>query len=303
MSHWLRFQWWKLTHPRRNRQRRDVIDYAHTSGRFEADPNVREIVEFLETAPIDIFPYAFRNRYFADPGSTEFDGDRGLHYIHQNGRRLYWQPERKAKRIPQDHAGLRSEQDERSPHRYLTEGFDVGEDDIIADIGCGEANFTLEVIDRVRHAYLFESDPRWNVALNATFSQWKDKVTIVPSMVGRETNEDMISLDDFFSDKEPPTFLKLDVEGHEADVLRGAEGIIRASTGLRAVVCTYHRQDDLETLTALLEDMSMDVRPSRGHMLLHRSEDFAPPYFRKGLVRATLVRPDHANPTHAHGGG
>jgi hypothetical protein len=282
----LGFLWWRLSRPRRNRQRLQVIAYARASGEFDADSDVREIVEFLESAPIDIFPYRFRQVPRGDRPSVEFDADRDLHFVMHEGHRLYWRPERKAKRVPGDYVGLLTEQNVQSPHRYLTDEFDVDEEDVIADVGCAEANFTLEVIDRIRHAYLFEADPRWITALEATFAPWKDKVTIVPSMVGSRTESDTIALDDYFADKQPPTFLKLDVEGHEADVLRGAASIIESCPSMQAAVCTYHRQEDLEILTNLLEELGMTARPSRGSMLLHRSEDFAEPYFRRGLVRA-----------------
>ena len=284
----LYFQWWRLTRPRRNRQRLDVIDHARSSGWFDADPDVREIVRHLESAPIDILPYEFRRRHLSNRQAAKFDAGCGLHYVEHHGHRLYWHPERKPGRIPWDYASLISEQDQQSPHRYLTDDFDVDKNDIIADVGCAEGILTLEVIDRVRHAYVFEADPRWNMALEQTFAPWKDKVTIVRKMVGRRGDADTIALDDYFSDKEHPTFLKLDVEGHEADVLQGASEIIRSSNRMRAAVCTYHRQEDLENLTPLLEDMGLDVRPSRGYMLLHRSDDFGPPYFRRGIVRASL---------------
>ena len=287
---WLNFNWWKLTHPRRNSQRKDVISYAAKHGLDTTDSDIREITQFLRKNPIDIFPYSFRSEFFSNIGSAEFDAEKNLHYVDHNGRRLYWQAERKSKRIPRDYASLLSEQHSQSPHRYLSSEFNVGEDDVIADIGCGEANFTLDVIDRVRHAYLFESNPQWAKALEATFEPWRDKVTIIPSMVGSKSTHTTVSLDDYFSDKLPPTFLKLDVEGCEADVLQGCQNIISNANTLKAAVCTYHRQEDEEDLTNLLTKLGFSVRPSQGYMLLHRSSDFAEPYFRRGIVRATIHR-------------
>jgi hypothetical protein len=35
------------------------------------------------------------------------------------------------------------EQDPDSPHRYLTDSFTIGNDDVLADIGAAEGNFSL----------------------------------------------------------------------------------------------------------------------------------------------------------------
>lgn len=35
------------------------------------------------------------------------------------------------------------EQDEKSPHRYLTSEFDVSEGDVVVDVGVAEGNFLI----------------------------------------------------------------------------------------------------------------------------------------------------------------
>ncbi|MFI5337381.1 MAG: FkbM family methyltransferase, partial [Opitutales bacterium] len=252
---------------------------------------VREAVDFLRGHPLHVFPYPFTAGYRPATHPVHFDAAAGLHWVDHGGKKLYWRADRKAKRIPGDYAALLAEQDERSPHRYLVPGFGVQPGDIVADVGCAEGNFALEVVERAAHVYLFEADERWVGALEATFRPWQDKVTITRSLVGRLTSGGgsggTLSLDDFFADKPAPTFLKLDVEGHEAGVLEGARRTLTRASGLRAAVCTYHRQEDEVMLAALLQELGFTPTASRGYMLLYRDPDFRPPYFRRGLLRAT----------------
>lgn len=283
----LNFLWWRLSHPQRDRLRREIIAHAETSGLAERDADVREAVDFLRTNPLHVFPYPFVADYRPADHPALFDAAVGLHYVDHGGKKLYWRAGRKPKRIPGDYAALLAEQDERSPHRYLVPGFDVKPGDIVADVGCAEGNFSLEIVERAAHVYLFEADGRWAKALETTFAPWKHKVTISRSLVGKQSGDGMVALDDFFAGKAAPTFLKLDVEGYEADVLNGARQTIGRAHDVRAAVCTYHRQEDEAALAALLRELGFTSSVSRGYMLLYREANFGPPYFRRGLLRAT----------------
>lgn len=42
------------------------------------------------------------------------------------------------------------EQDEDSPHKYLTKDFNVENSDVVVDVGVAEGNFSLDIIDRVK---------------------------------------------------------------------------------------------------------------------------------------------------------
>lgn len=287
MSSVLSFLWWRLTHPQRDALRRAIIAQAEASGLAARDAEVREIVGFLRANRLHHFPYPFVGEYRGADHPAHFDAAAGLHYVDHGGRKLYWRADRKAKRIPGDYAALLAEQDERSPHRYLTPDFDVKPGDIVADVGCAEGNFSLEIVERAAHVYLFEADGRWAKALETTFAAWKHKVTISRSLVGKQSGDGRVALDDFFAGKAPPTFLKLDVEGYEADVLQGGRATIARARDLRAAVCTYHRQEDESKLTALLHELGFATDPSRGYMLLYREPNFGPPYFRRALLRAT----------------
>ena len=78
--------------------------------------------------------------------------------------------------------GLLIEQDRRSAHRYVG-SYEELRGKTLLDIGAAEAIFTLDTIEYINHAYLFECDEAWVEALNATFTPWKDKITIVRKYV------------------------------------------------------------------------------------------------------------------------
>ncbi len=67
---------------------------------------------------------------------------------------------------------------------------------------------------------------------------------------------DSVALDDYFADKEPPTFIKMDVEGAELDALHGAERIIREHKP-KLAVCIYHKKEDLVDIPKYL--IGLDV--------------------------------------------
>lgn len=56
-----------------------------------------------------------------------------------------------------------------------------------------------------------------------------------------------------------PTFVKLDIEGAEQDVIRGGSDTIRTSTPAMAI-CVYHRPDDLWTIPSLLSDLDSEYQ-------------------------------------------
>ena len=88
-----------------------------------------------------------------------------------------------------------------SPHRYLTESFTIGQNDVLADIGAAEGNFSLAVIEKVKKIYIFEYDQEWIEALRATFAPWSDKVEIINKFVSDKNDEYHIRFDTFFENK------------------------------------------------------------------------------------------------------
>ncbi len=277
----------------------DILrDIAEHPERY-ADPEMREILGHVKEHGVSVFPYPFAAKY--DPASLEVftDKDSGLKYIMQNGYRLYykrsmrkfWRRNDKPldRRAAKYFNGLMAEQDPASPHCYAAGGFGVEEGSVLFDIGSAEGNYALANIDKVSRVFIFEIEEPWLDALQHTFAPWKDKVVIINKFVSDTDGGNTLTVDTVVRDYgiKEPVFLKMDVEGAESSVLRGAkETLSRPDT--KAVICTYHRQNDHAELSAMMESAGYDVRTSPGYMLfLYGVFGLEPPYFRRGLIYCT----------------
>lgn len=266
--------------------RKRIIDFYTNLPDGQLNDDQREVVKYLESNDVEIFPYPFNDDY--SPGRVEvfYDQDKGMRYVMQEGKRLYFKKRWGVKRIRRAYSDLSREQDIYSPHRYLTDSFTIGSDDVLADIGAAEGNFSLSVIDKVKKIYLFEYDREWDEALRATFAPWPEKVEIINKYVADFNDDSHISLDDFYEQKGDLTFLKIDVDGAESTVLKSCERIFGSSASFKVALCTYHKQNDEEEFTALLKNHGFSVTPSKGYMINYYDKKIKSPWLRRGLIRA-----------------
>lgn len=273
---------------RLNRLKSRVINYYAQIPDESIPGDQKDVLEYLRNNDISIFPYAFPDEYKASAIEVLRDARNGLHYMLWEGKKLYYKDARRVSKAQQYFNSLRLEQDSRSPHRYLAGKFDVREGDIVVDVGAAEGNFSLSVIEKAGFVYLFETDPRWIAALEATFEPWREKVKIVRKFVADKTSEDSIALDDFFEENQTINFIKADVEGAEAEVLRGASRILAMQERLRIAICTYHRQDDAAILDGILKEYGFTNSFSEGYMLYYygRTNVVREPFLRKAVLRA-----------------
>ena len=246
----------------------------------------QEILQYLENNDIRIFPYPFHNDYSPDKIEVFLDKERKMRYVLQDGRRLYFKKRWKEKKIKQAYSDLMREQDTNSPHRYLTDEFTLMHDDVVADIGAAEGNFSLAVIEDVKKIYLFEYDNEWIEALKATFAPWSGKVEIINKFVTDHNDNSHIRFDTFFENKKDVTFLKIDVDGAEEVVMNSCKGLFNIKQPLKIALCTYHKNDDEKELTAILKDYGFLVTPSKGYMINYYDKKMKAPYLRRGLIRA-----------------
>lgn len=249
------------------------------------DAGINAALSYLRTYGfINAYPYKFREKYCSSDIKIELDEDGDLFYTYPNGKRLYIRkmPIHVARRLM---SSLLCEQDMESPHRYLSDFLQVEVGDVLLDIGCAEAFFALQFIEKLKHVYLFECDEEWIHSLQKTFAPWAEKVTIVRKYVSGIDSDTQTRLDTFFADKsDKPTFMKMDIEGAEVEVLESL-GSMWKLPHLKLAVCTYHRQNDYADVVKKLKEHDFQVQRSDNYMLTSIN-GFVPPFFRVGVVRA-----------------
>jgi hypothetical protein len=265
--------------------RKKILEYFALLPDDEVNEDHREVLDYLRSNEVRIFPYPFHNDYSAGQIEVKYDSGKGLRYVIQEGKRLYFKKRWGTKRIRIAYSDLMREQDVKSPHRYLAGSFQAEENDIIADIGAAEGNFSLSVVEKVRKVYLFEYDREWIDALRATFEPWQDKVEIIAKFVSGINDESHIRFDTFIESHKDVNFLKIDVDGAESEVLGSCKELFRSAGPLKIALCTYHKNNDELDFITLLEDYGFIVTPSKGYMINYYDKKMKAPYLRRGLIR------------------
>lgn len=264
-----------------------ILEHFASLPENEVNDEQREVLRYLENNPVKIFPYPFYDNYSPEKIEVMFDPQTGMRYVLQEGKRLYFKKRWGEKRIKRAYSDLLREQDINSPHRYLTESFTVGNDDVIADIGAAEGNFSLSVIEKIRKVYLFEYDNEWIEALKATFAPWIEKVEIINKYVSDSDDGTHIRFDTFYKNKKDITFLKIDVDGAEAIVLNSCSEVFNTPDPFKVALCTYHKNNDEKDFTLLLRNHGFSITPSKGYMIHYYDKKMKAPWLRRGLIRAT----------------
>lgn len=207
------------------------------------DVEIKKVLEYIDDHGLDVFNYSFVQKYTDYKAEAYFDNMSGLYYVMHNGKKMYisgsFDTKEKAEKY---YKSLLIEQDENSPHRYLTDDFNVNSGDVIVDAGAAEGIFTLDVIDKVKRAYLIEADEKWIEALKLTFADYMEKIVIVDKYLSDDNIGNYASLDEVIP--EPVDFIKMDIEGCEWEALQGASVLIEKSPRLKCAVCVYHRDYD-----------------------------------------------------------
>lgn len=268
-----------------NKLRKKIPAFHESDPSFMDDPERKEVVEFIKIHGVQVFPYSFIDKYLETDINVFVDKESGMKYVLMDGKRLFFKRRWSVSRIRRSFHDLSLEQDERSPHRYLSAEFDVSTSDVIADVGAAEGNFSLSVIEKVKKVYLFESDPEWIEALEKTFEPWRSKVEIIPKYISNKNDQRNCTGDVFFSEREL-TFLKIDVDGGERNLLQGFENILSKRANLKLALCTYHQHHDEHDFSKLLREKGFFVKPSYGYMIFHYDKKLKPPYLRRALLRA-----------------
>ncbi len=253
------------------------------------DPEIKAIVEYYQSGRIFPFPYPFTNEYINRIIDVLFDDSKKLCYVEHRGLRLYFPREYSEEQIRKCYNGLCLEQDKESPHCYTQADFYIQSGDIVIDVGCADGLFSLENIEKIEHLYLFEFLPMWIEPLQATFEPWMKKVTIIKKLVSSMDSNESVSLDGYF--KNTPIkgnlFLKIDVEGYEEEVIRGASKIIETSEYPIKIACaTYHKHDDYRNISQIFNQKHFEIKSSKGYIVYYFDKNIKAPYIRRCVIYA-----------------
>lgn len=265
--------------------RASVLEYYAKLSEPLSD-EVEKVLEYLRNRPVVMFPDYFQDEYVEDAVEVLDDKGLDLRYVMFDGRRLYFKKRWSKKRIRKSFNELIKEQDSRCPHCYEAKNFKVETGDVLADIGAAEGILALSVVEKASRIILFESNKEWLEPLNATFGPWKDKVVIVNKFVSDVTDAKCTTLDDYFGVDEKLSFLKIDVEGAEANLLNGCKRILQQCKPLKVAICTYHKPEDEHEFTRCLTEYGFETSHSDGFVLLFTDRKIKAPYLRRGLIRA-----------------
>jgi hypothetical protein len=265
--------------------RRKIIRYLESKLENKITSEELEVLSFLISNPLQVFPYEFTREYNAESVKVEYDRHFDLNYVLYVDKKLFFKRNWSEERIKTIFSNQLIEQHPKSPHRYLGHGFDVEENSVVVDIGVADGNFALSIIEKVKKVYLFEPNEKWIEALEATFSPWRDKVIIVNKWVSDIDDEPFITLDTYFRETKLD-FIKIDVDGFEWKLINGSRRIISGGKNLKIALCTYHKQDDHVVFSEFFKERGFDISYSNGYMIFPWGKQKAP-YLRRGMIRAT----------------
>jgi hypothetical protein len=254
---------------------------------FIGNKEIDSAISFLRRNPLHIFPYDFIYKYDSAKINVFKDSSTKLNYVYLRNKKLFYPEGWSSENIQYSHSYSCLEQDKQSPHSYQDESINYGPNDVVVDAGSAEGNFSLEIVDKVKKVYLFECSEGWQKPLKKTFEPWGDKVEIIPLKLSSTEDLGSTTLDRFFENREPPTILKVDVDGDEQNLLEGSKRLLKEQSYLRIALCVYHKINDEVEFTNLLQDFNFKVKTSNGYMIFYLDEPLQEPYFRRALLFAS----------------
>lgn len=247
---------------------------------------ILEIIDYFRQYGFSVMPYPFTRKYHTQDITVFPDLVCSMNYVLHQGKKLYFPRNWGIERIRAYYTGLCREQDAESPHRYETDMYRVMPGEIIADIGAAEGIWALTYAEQAKKIYLFECEQGWQEALLKTFEPWKDKVELVHKfMSALSDGKKQVSLDDYFREKEIH-FIKADIEGAELALLAGGRQTLTHAGNMKILLCTYHHQEDATQIEQALLALGFTTEFSPRHIIFIYDKELAPPYIRKGLIRA-----------------
>lgn len=232
----------------------------------EQDAEMMEVIEEIhKRGDIRLINYSFMDEYDSYPCEVGYDEDSEMFYVIHREKRMFFPRGWTEQRAIDYYRSLIGEQDLRSPHCYIKEGYEVRPGDVILDVGAAEGVFALNHIDEAEKIYLFDADDEWIEALKRTFENYRDKIEIIKGYVGNKTGDGNVSIDSVLQGQKV-NYIKMDIEGFERDALIGARQVIDTNPDMACAICSYHCHGDSEWITTYLEELGFETAHSKGYM-------------------------------------
>lgn len=262
------------------------IKNYYTAHPTKNDSEIIELLKLIQTKEkVRCFNYDYVETINVREESVYYDNRCGMFYVYHNDKKMYFSKKFDSRqKVARYYRSLLIEQHVNSPHKYITDTFGVEPNNVVIDAGVAEGNFSLDIIDCVKHIYLVEADPNWIEALRYTFAPYEGKVTIINKHLSNKDDDDNISLD-YVAKETKIDFIKMDIEGAESTALLGGHDLLRKNEKMKFAVCTYHNVDDYERITRIFQNNGFRIETSKGYMY-YWSENNFPQEFVRGLVRA-----------------
>jgi hypothetical protein len=246
------------------------------------DLEIKTVLKYINENELRVFNYIFADKYNDAKIDVMYDDNCEMFYVYHKNKKLFFSKHLNTDlKVIEYYKSLLVEQDEASPHRYLTPKFNVNEGDIVVDVGVAEGNFSLEIIEKASKIYIIETDKGWIEALKETFKNYRDKVVIIQKFATSIDEGKNSTLDVLI--KEPVDFIKMDIEGNEWDALLGAENLIRNSKKIKCAICSYHSDYDEVLIRDILVRYGMECSVTPGYM-------WFPAVGRKAYISLKLCR-------------
>lgn len=145
--------------------------------RAKKDEDLQLALSYIQqTGDLCMIPYEMKGE--GVKVNYGFDKEQKLPFVTHDGKKLFFPENWEKSRVVFAYADYINSESltgkgikERSPHQYQSDGFKVEDGDVLVDVGCAEALFALDVIDRVSKVYLIENDKQWFKPLEQTFAQ------------------------------------------------------------------------------------------------------------------------------------
>ncbi|AHF97889.1 hypothetical protein DESACE_04245 [Desulfurella acetivorans A63] len=175
-------------------------------------------------------------------------------------------------------------------NQYLHPKVKPEDNDIIVDAGAYIGDTIEKIIkqninykkiyafepDNQNYSKLIENTKKYDNIFCNKFGLWKqsdqlhfiadgtDESTITDNFNEANQTIDVVSLDEFFKDKEKPTLIKMDIEGAELEALYGTKEIITKYKP-KLQICIYHKTEHLWQIPILLKDWVKEYKLYIGH--------------------------------------